>query len=332
MKKAQNILIAGFGDIGKRVALKLRRSRHYRVTALIRNTGTLAHDPKAARSFGVQVLRGDLSNVRSLQKLPRRSDTILHFAPPPGKGTSDTHTEHLLSALRTAGRIATRSSDRAAHARPPMLPRRIVYISTTGVYGNCNGECIDELRPPKPESGRARRRVDAERQLKKWGRSHGVAITILRAPGIYSGDRLPLDRLKRQMPVLVSADDVYTNHIHADDLAAAVIKAIQQKRPKMCRVFNVVDDSQLKMGDYFDQVADAFGLTRPPRIRRLDAAQRIAPMLLSFMRESRRIGNARVKRELKLVLTYPTLAGALSAMQADTRAVRVSVRGETRPQ
>ena len=331
MKKAQNILIAGFGDIGKRVALKLRRCRHYRVTALIRSTSTLAHDPKAARSFGVQVLRGDLSSVRSLQKLPRRADTILHFAPPPGTGKFDTHTEHLLSALCTAGSIAARGSDRSALARPPMLPRRIVYISTTGVYGNCHGECIDESRKPKPESERAKRRVDAERQLKKWGRLNGVPITILRAPGIYAEDRLPLDRLKQQTPVMVAADDVYTNHIHADDLAAAVVKAIQQRRPKSFRVFNVVDDSQLKMGDYFDQVADAFGLARPPRIRRLDAEHRIAPMLLSFMRESRRIGNARIKRELKFVLTYPTLSSALSGMQARIRVVRASVRGETRP-
>ena len=144
---------------------------------------------------------------------------------------------------------------------------------------------------------------------------HGVSITILRAPGIYAEDRLPLERLRQQTPVLAAADDVYTNHIHADDLAAAVIKAMQQRLPKQYRIFNVVDDSELRMGDYFDQVADAFGLARPPRISRLEAQQRITPMLLSFMRESRRIGNARIKRELKVVLKYPTWASLLATQE-----------------
>jgi nucleoside-diphosphate-sugar epimerase len=202
-----------------------------------------------------------------------------------------------------------------------MLPRRIVYISTTGVYGNCNGEWIDETRPLKPESARAARRVDAEQQLRKWGRRHRVAITVLRAPGIYAADRLPVERLRRRTPVLIKEDDVFTNHIHADDLAAAVISAMRQKWPKRFRVFNVVDESHLRMGDYFDQVADAVGLPRPPRISRMEAAEKIAPTLLSFMRESRRICNSRLKRELKVVLRYPTLASALSEVRTKAGSV-----------
>ena len=307
MKKAQKILIAGFGDIGERVARKLHDARHYRLTALVRKNSDTARHPKLAASLGVQLMRGDLSEPRSLQKLAHLADTILHFAPPPGTGQSDTHTTNLLAALSGV--------HRSSLIQPKMLPRRIVYISTTGVYGNCDGEWINETRQLKPESQRAKRRVDAERQLRKWGRLHGVSITILRAPGIYAHDRLPLDRLKRQTPVLVATEDVFTNHIHADDLAAAVVNAIRQLRPKRCRVFNVVDDSQLRMGDYLDAVADAFGVARPPRISRAEAEKRIAPLLLSFMRESRRIDNARVKRELKLVLKYPTLATVLAAVK-----------------
>jgi nucleoside-diphosphate-sugar epimerase len=196
-----------------------------------------------------------------------------------------------------------------------MLPRRIVYISTTGVYGNCHGAWIDETRPTNAESARAKRRVDAEHRLQKWGRKHRVAITILRAPGIYAQDRLPLHRLTQRMPVLIDADDVYTNHIHADDLADAVINAIRQPRPKQFRIFNVVDDNDLRMGDYFDQVADVFGLLRPPRISRQNAEMQLAPMMLSFMCESRRIDNARVKRELKLAFRYPTLAITLANLR-----------------
>ena len=304
MKKAQKILIAGFGDIGERVARLLHDARHYRLTALVRKNSATSRHPKLAKLLGVQLLRGDLSARRSLQELTRPADTILHFAPPRGTGKTDTHTKNLLAALSDV--------HRSTSIQPKMLPRRIVYISTTGVYGNCHGEWINETRPLKPESQRAKRRVDAERRLRKWGRLHGVSITVLRAPGIYALDRLPLDRLKRQTPVLVATEDVFTNHIHADDLAAAVVNAIRQPQPKRYRVFNVVDDSQLRMGDYMDAVADAFGVARPPRISRAEAEKRIAPMLLSFMRESRRIDNARVKRELKLTLKYPTLATVLA--------------------
>lgn len=310
MKKTQKILIAGFGDIGERVAQKLHDSRHYRVMALVRKTSGKSRHRKFAASPGVQLVRGDLNERRSLQKLTGLADTILHFAPPPGAGKSDTHTEHLLAALSGVRRPCT--------LQRKMLPRRIVYISTTGVYGNCHGEWIDETRQLKPESARAKRRADAERRLQKWGRLHDVSITILRAPGIYAEDRLPLDRLKRQTPVLMAAEDVFTNHIHADDLAAAVCNAMRQQHPKRYRVFNVVDDSALRMGDYMDAVADAFGVKRPPRISREVAEGLIAPMLLSFMRESRRISNARIKRELKLALKYPTLANVLSGLQRKT--------------
>ena len=311
MKKAQNILIAGFGDIGQRVAAELHSFHHYQVKALVRKTSVLSRHPTKTRSLGVQFLRGDLGDLRSLQKLTGLVDTVLHFAPPPSFGKSDTHTKHLLAALSAA----QRPNLRGPRARPRMLPRRIIYISTTGVYGNCNGEWIDETRQLKPESARAKRRVDAECRLRKWGRLHGVAVTVLRAPGIYARGRLPIDRLRRQTPVLLRDDDVFTNHIHADDLATAAITAMRQRWPKQFRVFNVVDDSQLRMGDYFDQVADAFDVKRPPRISRADAEARITPMLLSFMRESRRIGNARIKRELKLALKYPTLASMLSAVK-----------------
>ena len=308
MKKAQKIIIAGFGDIGKRVAGILGVCRHYQVMALVRKNNPSPHDPATAKLLRVTMLRGDLRNIRALAKLPGRADTLLHFAPPPGTGAYDKHTGNLLAALekRRFPLLQTR--------RAKMLPRRIVYISTTGVYGNCHGEVIDETRAVKPESARARRRVNAERQLFKWGRAHGVAITVLRAPGIYAADRLPLERLRRRTPVLIETDDVFTNHIHADDLARAVVRAMNQPRPKQFRVFNVVDDSQLRMGDYFDLVADTFGLGRPPRISRAEAGRVIAPMLLSFMSESRRIVNMRIKRELEFQLQYPTLQSALASL------------------
>jgi nucleoside-diphosphate-sugar epimerase len=186
-----------------------------------------------------------------------------------------------------------------------MLPERLVYISTSGVYGDCRGERIDETRPVDPRSARGQRRVDAERLLLDWGAARGVNVSVLRVPGIYAADRLPLERLRRGTPVLAREDDVYTNHIHADDLAAICIAALERAVPG--GVYNASDDSELRMGDWFDLVADRFALPRPPRVPRAEAERVIPPMLLSFMSESRRLVNARMKRELGVTLRYPTV-------------------------
>ena len=111
--------------------------------------------------------------------------------------------------------------------------------------------------------------------------------------------------------MLVAADDVYTNHIHADDLARACIAAIWRGRPQ--RIYNVNDDSQMKMGDYFDLAADLYGLPRPPRVPRSTAQNELPLMLLSFMAESRRLDNSRLKRELRLKLGYPLVTVGLLA-------------------
>ncbi len=178
------------------------------------------------------------------------------------------------------------------------------------MYGDCAGALIDETRPCHPESARAVRRVDAERCLRAWGRRQGVRVNILRAPGIYAADRLPIERLEKGLPALLADEDAWTNHIHAEDLAAACLTALRHGRAN--RVYNVVDDSDLRMADYFDRVADAFTLPRPPRLSRRAAAEVLSPLQMSFMRESRRIGNCRLKNELKLSLAYPTVDSGIA--------------------
>ena len=297
----QKILIVGSGDVARRILYRLAQCpTRARVYALLR-------DPARAadwREAGATPVLADLDDRGSLQRIAGLADVILHLAPPPGEGGHDTRTRNLLAALGTA----------------KSLPRRLIYVSTTGVYGDCGGARIDEVRRTNPESARAGRRVDAERRLRAWGRSTGVAVSILRAPGIYAADRLPLDRLKRGLPALNDADDAFTNHVHADDLAAACIAALRHGGAS--RVYNVVDDSDLKMAEYFDRVADAFELPRPPRISRQEAEQSLSPMQMSFMRESRRIGNQRLKKELKLRLAYPTVDVGIA--EARTRRVACS--------
>ena len=289
--KRPTLLIVGCGDVGMRV-LRLLRGR-WRVVALTSSPSRV----NALRAAGAVPLIGNLDDAATLARLAGLADAVLHLAPPQGSGSTDGRTRHLLQALARQGRV-----------------RRIVYGSTTGVYGDCAGAQFDETRAVAPATDRARRRVDAERQLRWFGRAFGVQVTLLRIPGIYAVDREgghPRDRLARGAPVLVAEDDVYTNHIHADDLARACVAALHRGWPQ--RVLHVCDDTQMKMGDYFDLAADLCALPRPPRISRDEAATQMSQMQLSFMGESRRLSNERLKRELRLRLRYPTAAMGLLA-------------------
>lgn len=297
--KRPTLLIVGCGDVGMRVA-KLLRGR-WRLLALTSSPQRC----ELLRAAGVLPVVGDLDNARTLNGLARLAglaDAVLHLAPPPSHGSTDTRTARLLQTLARPG---DQGDGRV---------RRIVYGSTSGVYGDCAGARIDETRPVNPATDRASRRVDAEQQLRWFGRAFGVRITLLRIPGIYAGDRDggdPRDRVRRGTPVLADADDVYTNHIHADDLARACVAALHRGLPQ--RVVHACDDTDLKMGAYFDLAADLTGLPRPPRISRSEAAQQMSPMQLSFMSESRRLDNTRLKQELRLRLRYPTVVQGLLA-------------------
>lgn len=196
-------------------------------------------------------------------------------------------------------------------AKGKSLPQRLVYISTSGVYGDCSGQRIDETRAPNPVTARGARRVDAERQLRAFGRRHGTVISILRAPGIYAADRLPIERLQKATPALRDDDDVFTNHIHADDLAMLACAALRYGRAN--RTYNASDDSEMKMGEYFDLVADRFALPRAPRLSREDAVRQMSALQLSFMSESRRLSNHRIKKELRAKLHYPRVSDGVEA-------------------
>jgi len=276
------VLLIGCGDVALRTAALLKgRARLY---GLIRRDDEI---PKL-RVRGIVPIVGDLDRAGSLDRLRTAPFAVLHFAPPPSEGRDDPRTQRLIAAL----------------ARARIIPQRFVYLSTSGVYGDCAGAWVTEARARRAQTPRARRRVAAEDRLRAWARRSGVALTIIRAPGIYAETRLPLDRIRQGTPVLADDDDVYTSHIHADDLARAVVAALF--RGGRNRAYNAADDGDLKMAAWFDMVADAFKLPRPPRVGWDEAEERIAPILLSFMSESRRLTNARMKRELRVNLRYPT--------------------------
>ncbi len=197
------------------------------------------------------------------------------------------------------------------HGNKELRPHTVVYISTSGVYGDCGGERVAETRPVRPHNDRAKRRVDAERRLRIWAGRSGRRITLLRAPGIYAQDRMPEARVRQGLPALMPAEDIYTNHIHAEDLARLAVIALFRGRPN--RVYNAVDDSGLKMGDWFDVVADHLGLPRPPRQTRAEVMAAVTPAMRTFLSESRRLTNARIKQELRYRLLYPTVREGLTA-------------------
>ncbi|MES2958665.1 MAG: NAD-dependent epimerase/dehydratase family protein [Pseudomonadota bacterium] len=285
------LLIVGCGDVGLRV-LRLLCER-FRVLALTSSPGRVP----ALREAGARPLVGDLDDSASLARLAGLADALLHLAPPPGQGVADPRTRHLLQALARSTRL-----------------QRLVYASTSGVYGDAGGARIDETHAVAAVTERARRRLDAEARVRRHGRAFGVRTSVLRVPGIYALDRVggdPRERVMRGTPVLTAEDDVYTNHIHADDLARACVVALMRGASQ--RIYNVSDGSQTLMGDHLDAVADAFGLARPPRLTRAEAALHLSPMQLSFLAESRRLDNRRLREELGLRLRYPTPADAWAA-------------------
>jgi nucleoside-diphosphate-sugar epimerase len=282
------LLIVGCGDVGMRLLpLVARRFRVFAVTSRPERAPEL-------RAAGAVPVVADLDRPRTLARLSGLARWVVHLAPPPAQGDLDLRTRNLTAILPEGARV--------------------VYISTTGVYGDRGGALTPESTPAAPRNARARRRVDAERVLRAWALASRGRVAILRAPGIYARERLPLERLQRGTPALNPQDDVYTNHIHADDLARLAALALFRGLPG--RAYNASDDTRLKMGEYFDAVADAFGMPRPPRLARAELEQAVSPMLLSFMSESRQLTNARIKRELRVRLRYRCVGEALAEWTA----------------
>ena len=304
-KRFRKTLMLGAGDIGRRIIA--RHAPRGSVTAV---TSTAAHRAQLRR-LGAQAVLADLDKPGTLRHLPSDWEWMLHCAPPQASGSRDLRTRNLLRAI---GRQPKQ------HAREDkILSRTVVYLGTSGVYGDCCGERATEARHLSPQSARARRRADAERTLGRAARRGAFRLVILRVPGIYAENRLPLDRLRAGTPAIVAAEDSWTNHVHAADLAAIAVQALwrtaRRTAPRQ-RVFNCNDDSELKMGDYFDLVARAFDLPAPPRMTRAEIAGKVTPMLMSFMRESRRLDNRRIKRELRVRFQFPTVAEGVGRARA----------------
>jgi nucleoside-diphosphate-sugar epimerase len=286
------MLIIGCGDVGERLAQNAL-ARGASVTGIVRR-------PERATELntrGIQAHALDLDRPLDAPGIDWTDAEIYYLAPPPASGTTDPRINHLLAAL------------------PNSAGRRIVYISTTGVYGNCEGAWVDETRPANPQVDRARRRHDAEQALLQWREESGAEVVILRVAGIYGPGKLPIERLRRQVPMISAADAPWTNRIHVDDLVAVCEAAMT--RGQDGEAYNVSDGRPGNMRDYFDRVADLLGLPRAPLISLEEARRTLSPGMLSYLGESRRLDNGKMLRELGITLRHPNLASGLAASRGE---------------
>jgi len=311
------LLLVGCGDVAARIATQV--GARYRIRALLR------HEPGSGtwqtwRALGTTPIAANLDQPASLKRLSGLATHVIYLAPPADNPSTEFYTDarlnRFLAALHGGG----------------SLPRRLTLIGTSGVYGDCQGAVVRESRPLQPRTARGQRRAAAEAILRHWSRTRIKAArttdftnparqvtntgSILRVPGIYAGDRLPVERLRAGTPALRPEDDTWTNHIHADDLAR--ISWLALSRGRSLRAYNTSDNSMLKMGDWFDAVADANGLPRPERLPRNVLKERVSPMLYSFMSESRRLDNQRLLQELRIQLRYPTVHDFLATLKVSS--------------
>lgn len=239
---------------------------------------------------GIQALLHDL-DAPPARPWPSDAHDLYWFAPPPSHGDRDPRLRAALDRLRS---------------RPP---RRLLYLSTSAVYGDCGGAWIDEQAPLSPGNDRGRRRLDAERAVAEFTAATGCETVILRVPGIYGPGRLPRERLARGLPVVRESECPWTNRIHADDLARIAVAAMA--RAPSGAIYNVSDGHPTTMTDYFLRCARLLGLPEPEQIPLADAHARLKPAMASFLDESKRLLTTRLQRELAVELRYPDLASGL---------------------
>jgi len=281
------VVIIGCGAVGTQLAIAYQQAG-MTVTGLVRSNESL----RSLQNKGIQALQVDLDKPFKFD-IEIKDAQFFHFAPPPASGTLDTRTSQLLKALRSAS----------------ALPKRIVYISTTGVYGDCQGRWITEDEPVKPEVDRAKRRLDAETQLLDFGKDSGVEIIILRVAGIYGPGKLPLERLKKGAPVIRESESSYTNRIHLTDLVKIAMAAMTQG--KNGQIYHACDGQPGTMTDYFKKVAHKAGLPSPPEISLAEGSEQLSAGMMSYMRESRRLSNEKTLNALNVTLIYPSLREGL---------------------
>ncbi len=301
---SEQILIVGCGDIGRRVA-RIARKEGASVTGVVRSE----QGRQALEKEGITPVVADLNDPEELKALPAEGKILFYFAPPPGGGITDPKVRNLCAAIP-----------------PGREPAKIIYISTSGVYGDCGGALVNEETPANPQTTRGRRRLDAEQTLLAWGEERGVPVVILRVTGIYGPGRIPLARIESGDPLLDEAQAPLSNRIHSEDLALVCLAAA--RKGEAGEIFNVSDGRPSSMTDYFNAVADAAGLPRPRQVSMEEAKKVMSPMMLSYLTESRRLDNTRMLTRLGVKLLHPDLAEGIRSSLAEQQRMIAEMQGK----
>jgi nucleoside-diphosphate-sugar epimerase len=289
----KTVFIVGCGDIGERIATICQQKKHDQkkipVFGLVRSAASV----KRLQQANITPVQAGLAHIDSPDKLPTAEATVLYLAPPPGEGETDPLIRRFLNAIPMGA-----------------PPEKLVLLSTTAVYGDCQGEWITEEHPVNPQTARGRRRLDAEQAAREWSEKTGVPVVILRVGGIYGPGRLPIARIEQGLPILKETESPFTNRIHQDDLAQICVAAAE--RGVAGEVYNVSDGQPSTMSRYFKDIAQAHGLPMPPEVSLDEAEKVMSAGMLSYLKESRRMDNRKLVEELGVVLGYPDLGAGLA--------------------
>lgn len=294
----KNVFIVGCGDIGERIAglcqVKKYGAEKVAASGLVRSAESVMRLQQA----GIEPVQRDLAKADDLHNLPTTVAIIFYLAPPPSEGETDPLIRQFLAAIS------------ASHIKENRQPEKLVLLSTTAVYGDCQGEWVDETHPVNPQTARGRRRLDAEQAVREWSEKTSVPVVILRVGGIYGPGRLPIARIKKGLPILNESESPFTNRIHQDDLAQVCVAAAE--RGKSGEIYNVSDGQPSTMSRYFKDIARAFDLPLPPEVSLAEAQQVMSAGMLSYLSESRRLDNSKMVEGLGVVLRYSNLEVGLS--------------------
>ena len=223
---------------------------------------------------------------------------LIYTVPPAG----DAHADERLSRL---------------FERLKPMPRRFVYVSTTGVYGNYHGALVDEDAEPRPGSARSEHRLAAERLLQQRCTLPGTDLVILRVPGIYGPGRTGIDAVRDNSPVLTEADAYPGNRIHVNDLVSCCIRATAADVP--AGIYNVGDGDSRTSTWFAHEVARQAGLQARPEISRTQAEKEFSPLRMSFLSESRRIDTGKMRAVLGVTPDYANAEDGIRDSLAETQ-------------
>lgn len=284
-------LIIGCGYVGEKVALQLMQlESNHNVYATVGSSSKAA--TLTIQGIKTQAINFDAEDITALT-IPREPYRLLYLVPPSREGEKDTRLQRVLNILQT---------------RPPV---HFVYMGTSGVYGDCQGDWVNESRIPNPTSEPSKRRLHAEKIVDRWSATQQCSRTLLRVSAIYGPERLPIKRIREGRPAVNADESAWSNRVHIEDLTTICIKALA--REGLNEIFNVSDGHPTTSEEFISTIARALGMPLPSSISLKQALCEATPAQRIYLTESRRLDNRLLLQKLDLRLRFPTIDSAIES-------------------